>query len=52
MRQFGWARYIGLDGAMLGMPTFGACAPAKVVQEFFGFTSQHVMDAAKAQIKG
>jgi transketolase len=47
---FGWARYIGLDGAMLGMPTFGASAPAKVVQEFFGFTAQHVMDAAKAQI--
>jgi transketolase len=46
----GWARYVGLDGAILGMKTFGASAPLKVLQKEFGFTSTHVVDAAKSQI--
>jgi transketolase len=32
------------------MKTFGASAPMKVLQEKFGFTTKHVVDAAKAQI--
>ena len=48
---FGWAQYLGLTGTMLGMPTFGASAPAKVVQDFFGFNADHVVNAAKAQLK-
>jgi transketolase len=48
----GWARYVGLDGAIIGMKTFGASAPLKVLQKEFGFTSAHVVDAAKAQIAG
>jgi transketolase len=47
---FGWARYTGLDGAILGMKTFGASAPLKVLQKEFGFTTSHVVDAAKAQL--
>ena len=47
---FGWARYTGLDGAILGMKTFGASAPLKVLQEEFGFTTSHVVEAAKAQV--
>ena len=47
---FGWARYTGMDGAILGMKTFGASAPLKVLQKEFGFTTNHVVEAAKAQL--
>ena len=47
---FGWARYTGFDGAVLGMKTFGASAPLKVLQKEFGFTTGHVVEAAKAQL--
>jgi transketolase len=46
----GWSRYTGIDGAILGMKTFGASAPLKVLQEEFGFTANHVVEAAKAQL--
>jgi transketolase len=47
---FGWCRYVGIDGAILGMKTFGASAPLKVLQKEFGFTTDHVVQAAKAQL--
>jgi transketolase len=47
---FGWCRYTGIDGAILGMKTFGASAPLKVLQKEFGFTADHVVEAAKAQL--
>jgi transketolase len=46
----GWSRYTGIEGAILGMKTFGASAPLKVLQEQFGFTVQHVVEAAKTQL--
>ena len=46
----GWARYTGLTGSILGMTTFGASAPLKVLQEAFGFTKAKVVTAAKAQL--
>ena len=46
----GWARYVGIDGAILGMKTFGASAPLKVLQKEFGFTTDHVVEAAKSQL--
>ena len=46
----GWCRYVGMDGAILGMKTFGASAPLKVLQKEFGFTASHVVEAAKAQL--
>ncbi len=49
---FGWCRYTGLDGSILGMKTFGASAPLKVLQKEFGFTATHVVEAAKAQLAG
>jgi transketolase len=49
---FGWNRYVGIDGAILGMKTFGASAPLKVLQKEFGFTTDHVVEAAKAQLAG
>jgi transketolase len=47
----GWERYVGIDGAILGMKTFGASAPLKVLQEQFGFTVENVITAAKDQLK-
>ena len=48
---FGWARYAGSDGAIIAMSTFGASAPLKDLQKKFGFTVEHVVSAAKEQIK-
>lgn len=47
----GWARYTGTTGEICGMKTFGASAPLKVLQQEFGFTQEHVVAAAKAQLK-
>jgi transketolase len=47
---FGWASYTGLNGAILGMKTFGASAPLKVLQKEFGFSARNVVEAAKAQL--
>ena len=47
----GWDRYVGLTGEKLGMETFGASAPLKQLQDRFGFTTDHVMEAAKTQLK-
>src|SRR5262249_14919609 len=40
---FGWERYVGSDGRMLGMHTFGASAPLKELQKKFGFTADAVV---------
>jgi len=42
----GWWRYVGLDGAVVGMDTFGASAPAKRLFEHFGLTAGHVAGVA------
>jgi transketolase len=47
---FGWSRYVGLDGASIGMHTFGASAPIKELLKHFGFTVDHVIAAAKEQL--
>ena len=46
----GWDRYAGSTGTIIGMHTFGASAPIKVLLTKFGFTSETVLEAAKAQI--
>ncbi len=43
----GWDRYAGDKGVVLAMKTFGLSAPLKVVSEHFGFTPEHVAEAAK-----
>jgi transketolase len=48
--KLGWARYAGTNGAILGMNTFGASAPLKILQKQFGFTKENVVEAAKAQL--
>jgi transketolase len=47
---FGWERYIGTSGHVIGMHTFGASAPLKELQRKFGFEPDHVIAAAKEQI--
>jgi len=49
---FGWERYVGPTGRVIGMHTFGASAPLKALQQEFGFTVDNVVAAAKAQAKG
>ena len=46
----GWHRYVGTDGAVIGMDTFGASAPLKDLQTKFGFTPDKVAEAARHQI--
>ncbi|MDA8380696.1 MAG: transketolase [Actinomycetota bacterium] len=46
----GWHRYVGTDGAVIGMHTFGASAPLKDLQSKFGFTPDKVAEATRHQI--
>ena len=47
---FGWERYVGSGGAMIGMRAFGMSAPGAHVEAHFGFDVAHVVDAARAQL--
>jgi transketolase len=47
---FGWERYVGLDGQVIGMHTFGASAPLKELVKKFGFTPGAVAAAAREQV--
>jgi transketolase len=47
---FGWDRYAGPTGAIIAMRSFGASAPIKDLLPHFGFTVDHVVAAAKAQL--
>ena len=44
---FGWERYVGSAGRVIGMKTFGASAPLKALQEKFGFHPERVAAAAR-----
>ena len=45
-----WRKYVGLDGEVVGMTTFGASAPAEQLFAYFGITARAVIDAAKRLI--
>ncbi|MGD0759322.1 MAG: transketolase [Candidatus Sulfotelmatobacter sp.] len=49
---FGWERYVGLKGRMIGMHRFGASAPLKDLLKKFGFTVDAVVAEARAAIAG
>ncbi|MFU8856809.1 MAG: transketolase [Deferrisomatales bacterium] len=49
---FGWERYVGPRGAVVGMPRFGASAPAEVLGEKFGFTAENVVRVALEVLGG
>jgi transketolase len=42
-----WRKYVGLDGAVIGIDRFGASAPAEALFKYFGFTVDEVVAAAK-----
>lgn len=46
-----WYKYVGLDGAVLGLKRFGESAPGGVVFERLGFTVEHVLEMAQALLK-
>ena len=46
----GWERFIGEDGAFVGMTGFGASAPAEVLYDKFGITTEAVVAAVKARL--
>lgn len=46
--SFGWHQYIGLEGKMIAMDTFGQCGPAATVFKAFGYTIEHVVETARS----
>jgi transketolase len=48
---FGWERFVGAGGAMIGMHTFGASAPLKDLQRKFGFTPDAIVATARQQLE-
>ena len=48
--RFGWERYVGIDGARIGMRTFGESAPLEKLVKKFGFTVDAVVAAALEQV--
>jgi transketolase len=47
----GWHKYVGSEGDVIGVDTFGASAPADILMEKFGFSVQNVVDCA-LQLQG
>lgn len=46
--DFGWGKYVGIDGTAVTMKSFGASAPAATLFEKFGFTTENVVKAVKS----
>lgn len=49
--KFGWEKYVGLEGDILGMDGFGASGPAEELYKYFGITVEEVADAVKNCLK-
>ena len=49
--DFGWYRYVGLDGKVVSMHGYGASAPAKELFKKFGFTVENVVNTALEVLK-
>lgn len=49
--KFGWEKYVGLEGDVIGMDGFGASGPAEELYKYFGITVEEVMDAVKNCLK-
>jgi transketolase len=45
--KLGWSEWVGPDGAIVGMETFGASAPAGAVYKYFGLTPEHVAEVSR-----
>ena len=48
---FGWERYVGENGAVVGMTTFGASAPAEELYKHFGITADAVTQKVRERLK-
>jgi len=49
--SLGWERWVGDEGAILGLDRFGASAPAATIFEAFGFTADHVADIGRRVVR-
>ena len=49
-KDFGWGRYTGIDGEIIGMKSFGTSAPGSQLFEYFGFTPENIAAAAKRTV--
>jgi transketolase len=47
---FGWERYVGPEGAVIGLTSFGVSAPADQAYRHLGITVEAVVDAALARV--
>ena len=50
--MMGWSQYVGREGRMIGMKTFGASAPLKELLKKFGFTPEAVVKTARELLDG
>jgi transketolase len=48
----GWEKYVGMDGLIIGMKSFGASAPCEDLYAHFGITAEAVVKAVQAKLKG
>ena len=51
LSEFGWGKYVGLDGKTVCIDRFGASAPADVLFKEFGFTVENVVNAVKEVVE-
>lgn len=51
LSDFGWGKYVGLDGEVVSMKGFGASAPGGLLFEHFGITTEAVVAAVKKTLK-
>lgn len=51
LSEFGWGKYLGLDGEFIGMNSFGASAPGGQLFEHFGITKDSVVAAVKRTLE-
>ena len=49
--SLGWERWVGDEGAIIGLDHFGASAPAGTIFEKFGFTAERVTDVARRVVR-
>ena len=49
--SLGWDRYVGPEGKMMSIETFGASGTGSAVMELFGFTTENVVKTVKSLIK-
>ncbi len=49
--KFGWERYVGLKGDIIGMDGFGASGPASELYNYFGITKEEIIDSVKTYLK-